>query len=124
MNKWICLAAGGVLGTFGRYLVSEAVDRRIGTGFPYGTLIVNVVGCFLIGVFSVMADDHLFLGSSGRILLVVGFCGAFTTFSTYILETGALARDAGITLAFLNILISTVVGFLAYRLGAFAGKIF
>ena len=122
--KWLTLALGGIAGTFSRYLLAGAVYRMVGSRFPYGTLIVNSVGCFLIGVFDVLAEEKFVLGPQARLLWMVGFCGAFTTFSTFILETGNLIKDGQTAYAFFNVMISVVLGFLVFRLGMLAGKIF
>lgn len=121
--KWAYLIAGGVLGTLCRYWLAGAVYEKMGTTFPYGTLIVNLSGCFLIGFFSAVITDRFFLGPNSKILLMTGFCGAYTTFSTYMLETGNLVKDGQVGRAFLNILVSTVVGFGAYWLGMVLGEI-
>ena len=121
--KWIYLAAGGVAGTFARYLLAGVVYSALGTGFPYGTLVVNLTGCFLIGFLAVLAEEKFLLGPSARLLLMVGFCGAFTTFSTFMLETANLIRDGESGRAFLNVLASVVVGFLVFRLGVFLAEI-
>ena len=122
MNKWIGLAAGGLAGTFARYIVSGAVHRALGPTFPYGTLLVNTVGCFLIGVFAALAEEKFVLGPEARVLLMAGFCGAFTTFSTFILETANLMRTGAGASAFLNISVSLAAGFLAMRLGFIAAE--
>ena len=123
MVKWVALAAGGVAGTFARYLLSIVVYRAVGSRFPYGTLIVNLLGCFLIGVLDVLAEEKFILGPQARLLLMVGFCGAFTTFSTFILETGNLIKDGQTLYAFSNVMTSVVLGFVVFRLGILAGKV-
>ena len=80
MGKWFGLIIGGVAGTAARYLLSGAVYQIFGTSFPYGTLAVNLIGCFAIGFLAALAEDKFLLGPNMRILLMVGFCGAFTTF--------------------------------------------
>ena len=93
MAKWLGLAAGGILGTFARYFLSGAVYRVWGASFPFGTLVVNLVGCFAIGFLAVLAEEKFLLGPAARVFLMIGFCGAFTTFSTFILETANLTKD-------------------------------
>ena len=115
--KWLTLALGGIAGTFSRYLLAGAVYRAVGSRFPYGTLIVNAIGCFLIGFFDVLAEEKFILSPQARLLLMVGFCGAFTTFSTFILETGNLIKDGQALEAFINVMISVILGFVVYRLG-------
>ncbi len=93
MLKWGSLILGGALGTVARYVLAGAVYRAWGTAFPYGTLAVNLTGCFLVGVLTVLSEEKFILGPAGRVFLMIGFCGAFTTFSTFILETANLMKD-------------------------------
>ena len=123
MMKWVQLAIGGVAGTFARYLLAGAVYAVFGTGFPYGTLAVNLTGCFLIGFLAALAEEKFLLGPSARLLLMVGFCGAFTTFSTFMLETANLMKDGETGRAFLNVLASVVAGFFVFRSGVFLAEI-
>lgn len=120
--KWVHLVAGGVLGTIARYVLSGAVYQTLGTGFPYGTLIVNLTGCFLIGFLAALAEEKFLLGPNARLFLMAGFCGAFTTFSTFMLETNNLIKDGEMFRAFLNIGVSVVIGFLLFRLGVLLGE--
>ena len=121
--KWVPLAIGGVAGTFARYALAGAVYAVFGSRFPYGTLAVNLVGCFLIGFLATVAEEKFLLGPSARLLLMVGFCGAFTTFSTFMLETANLMKDGDTLRAFLNVLASVVVGFAVFRAGVFVAEI-
>lgn len=121
--KWVVLAIGGIAGTLARYALAGAVYGVWGTRFPYGTLAVNLSGCFLIGLFSALAENKFLLGPTARLLLMVGFCGAFTTFSTFMLETANLIKDGETTRAFLNVLASVVVGFVVFRLGILVAEI-
>lgn len=122
MTKWIGLTAGGILGTFARYFLAGAVYRVFGTTFPFGTLVVNLIGCFAIGFLAVLAEEKFLLGPAARIFLMIGFCGAFTTFSTFILETSNLTKDGENLYAFLNIALSVVLGFLVFRLGVILAR--
>lgn len=121
--RWIQLAVGGVAGTFARYLLAGAVYSVLGAGFPYGTLVVNLSGCFLIGFLASVAEEKFFLGPSARLLLMIGFCGAFTTFSTFMLETANLIKNGETFRAFLNVLLSVIVGFFVFRIGVFLAEI-
>lgn len=121
--KWMSLAAGGIAGTLCRYVLAGAVYRIAGSGFPYGMLVVNLSGCFLIGLFAVLAEEKFLLGPAARILLMAGFCGAFTTFSTLMLETSNLIRDGETWKAFLNVAVSVIAGFLFFRVGVFLGEL-
>lgn len=122
MTKWIHLATGSIAGGFARYFVAGAVQKASGIHFPYGTLVVNLSGCFLIGLFNSLSEEKFFLTPEKRMLLMVGFCGAFTTFSTFILETSNLAKNGEIVSAFSNIFLSVVFGFLLFCAGSLVGK--
>ena len=120
--KWLGLAAGGILGTFARYFLSGAVHRICGPTFPFGTLVVNLVGCFAIGFLAVLGEEKFLLGPTARVFLMIGFCGAFTTFSSVILETSNLTRDGESLYAFMNIALSVLLGFLIFRLGVMLAR--
>ena len=119
----ICLIAGSVLGGLSRYYLGGFVQRGFGSTFPWGTLVVNLTGCFLVGFIGSMAGDRFPLSASARILLISGFCGAFTTFSAFMVESDFLLRSGHISLSALNILVSLAGGFGLFRLGAFIGKL-
>ena len=123
MAKWLNLIVGGITGTCARYALSGVVYQVWGAGFPYGTLVVNSVGCFLIGLFAALAEEKFFLGPHARVLLMAGFCGAFTTFSTLMLETANLLKDGQSLKAFLNVAASLVIGFILFRLGVLLGEL-
>ncbi|MBI3554562.1 MAG: CrcB family protein [Elusimicrobia bacterium] len=123
MGKWMGLAAGSLAGGFARYFLATWVYGIAGTGFPYGTLLVNISGCFLIGLFDGLAEVRFLLGPDERILLMTGFCGAYTTFSTLILETSKLAGGGQWPRAAANFFGSGALGFLLFRLGAAVGGI-
>ena len=122
MIKLISLLLGGMLGTLARYGLAGVTYRAMGSHFPHGTLAVNLTGCFLIGFFAVLAETKFLLGPNARLLLMVGFCGAFTTFSTFILESANLIRDGETLRAFLNVVGSVVLGFIFFRLGILFGE--
>ena len=122
MAKWIGLAAGGILGTFARYFLSGTIHRILGITFPFGTLVVNLVGCFAIGFLAVLAEEKFLLGPTARVFLMIGFCGAFTTFSSFVLETSNLAKDGESLYAFLNIALSVILSFLVFRLGVMLAR--
>ncbi len=123
MEKWFYLIGGGILGTLARYILAGAVYQKIGTDFPYGTMIVNLIGCFLIGLFDTIFQEKFLFSPVLRIFLMAGFCGAFTTFSTFMLETGNLIRDGETLRAFLNVILSVILGFIVFRLGVLLGEI-
>jgi len=123
MVKFVNLIIGGAVGTVARYLLGGAVYRLMGTGFPYGTLIVNISGCFILGILASLSDKKFMLSPDTRLLLMIGFCGAFTTFSSLIFETDSLVRNGQAIRAGTNIFASVILGFVLFRLGTFLGEI-
>lgn len=117
MNTWLSLAIGGVAGTLARFALVGFVTRTFGADFPYGTLAVNLSGCFLIGFLATLADEKFLIGPAASLLLIVGFCGAFTTFSSFIFESVQLMRGGEILRAFTNVLVSVSAGFLFFYFG-------
>ncbi len=115
-NKLFYLISGGALGTIARYLLGGWISRITGPAFPYGTLAVNVSGCLVVGLLAGMAQKKMLLNSDLKLLLMAGFCGAFTTFSTFILETDELLKSGAAGNALLNILLSVLIGFAVFRL--------
>lgn len=111
------------MGTVARYLLAGIIYEAAGTSFPYGTLAVNLFGCLLVGFFAAVSENKFLLDPNLRLLLMVGFCGAFTTFSTFILETSNLIRDGETFRAFLNVIFSVLIGFIVFRVGVFIGDI-
>ncbi len=87
MPAWLAIAIGGALGAVARWLMSEGVHRWVGRDFPWGTLAVNLAGSLAIGFLAVVIIERLAPGPALRLGLLVGFLGAFTTFSTFALET-------------------------------------
>lgn len=122
MMKILQLVVGGAIGTVSRYLLGGLVYRFFGTGFPYGTLAVNLSGCFIIGFLASVAEKKFIFNTDVRTFLMIGFCGAFTTFSTLIFETDALVRDGEIARALMNVLLSVILGFLLFRVGGFIAE--
>jgi CrcB protein len=123
MVKFLNLIIGGAAGTIARYLLAGFVYKIMGTNFPYGTLVVNISGCFILGILSALAEKKFMLSSDMRILLMIGFCGAFTTFSTLIFESDSLVRNGQAIRAFTNIFVSVILGFILFRIGVLLGEI-
>jgi CrcB protein len=112
------VGAGGFLGSVLRYWVSGAVyTLAAAPRFPWGTLVVNVVGCFAIGLLGGLADSRGILTASARLFLLIGLLGGFTTFSTFGYETLALLREQAVARAFLNAGLQLTLGLA----GAWAG---
>jgi CrcB protein len=119
---WIHLTIGSVAGGFARYGLSGLVQRLSGDGFPYGTMIVNLSGTLLIGFLNGLASEKLLLGPKERILLMTGFCGAFTTFSSWMLETSDLFKNGEVALGIANLGVSVVAGLGLFFLGEFIAR--
>ena len=117
MLKIMVVAIGGSIGAATRYIVSVWAAERFGSDFPYGTLIVNVVGCFIIGAFMVLVTERVIANPYWRLLVAVGFVGGLTTFSSFGFETLKLVEDAQLSWAMYNILTNFVFGFFATWLG-------
>lgn len=122
MTQTLAIAAGGALGAVLRYWASSAVHARLGTGFPYGTLTVNVLGSLLIGFLSVWLLERMVAGPGLRAFLLIGLLGAFTTFSTFSLETLNLLEGGEPGRAALNIIASVLVCVAAASLGVLAAR--
>jgi CrcB protein len=110
MANYIWIAIGSALGGIARYWCSGLAARTIGETFPWGTFIVNVVGSFIIGFFATLTgpDGRIFVGSTTRQFVMVGFCGGYTTFSSFSLQTLNLMNDGEWVYAGANIAMSVV----------------
>ncbi len=117
--NFILVIIGSGLGGGLRYWLSGLIANRFGETFPWGTLIVNVAGCFAIGFFATLTgtEGRWLVPASGRVFFMAGICGGFTTFSSFGLQTLALARDAEWLYAGLNILGSVALCLLFVWLG-------
>lgn len=124
MQKLIWVMAGGALGATSRYLLAGLVQRDGPDSFPWGTMAVNVLGCFAFGLIWSLAEGHLRLNSGAQLMVLTGFLGAFTTFSTFIFETSALWRDANWGLAVANLLIQNLVGLISLLMGQAVANLF
>lgn len=123
MQKTIFIALGGLAGTLIRYWLAGFVARQYGENFPWGTLIVNLIGSFLAGALYHLAEERLLIPPTLRTVLLIGLLGGFTTFSSYGLQTFTLLRDGQLGLATLNVAISNVLGLLMVWVGYVAFKL-
>jgi len=123
LQKLLWMALAGGLGTLSRYGLAGFVQRMVGSGFPWGTLLVNVGGCFVFGILWAMLEMRLTITGELRTIVLVGFMGAFTTFSTFIFETSALLQDSEWILAIINLVTQNVGGVLFLLLGMAAGRL-
>jgi fluoride exporter len=119
--KILLLAAGGAIGTVGRYAVSGMTHRYVEGAFPYGTLMVNILGSLIIG-FLWGTWETANISSNMRTFIFIGILGGFTTFSSFSLETMNLFRDGEIRMAFFNILANNIIGIIMVFAGFFAAR--
>jgi CrcB protein len=118
MLNLVYVGVGGLLGSIGRYLLTGAVHQIFPNAFfPLGTAVVNVLGCFLIGLISGLAELRSLLSPEWRMFLLIGLLGGFTTFSTFGYETIALVRDGAFLTALANVLVQVALGLSAVWLG-------
>ena len=117
------LAVAGAVGTLARYGLSWLVQRWQPATFPWGTLAVNGLGCLLFGVVWAMAEERMLISGSTRVVLLVGFMGAFTTFSTFAFETTQMLDDSQWLLAAANVLAQNVGGVVCVLVGIALGKL-
>ena len=118
----IAIAAGGALGALFRYWVSNGVHLVVGRSFPYGTLTVNVIGSLCIGLLYVFFNERFEVAAPWRALMMVGVLGAFTTFSTFSVETLNLIESGQFVRAMLNMLLSVVLCVAAAGLGVLLAR--
>ncbi|MFN2493671.1 MAG: fluoride efflux transporter CrcB [Pyrinomonadaceae bacterium] len=112
MVKLLLIGFAGFIGTLGRYWLSGVVARRYGETFPFGTLAVNLVGCFLVGLLFYLMQERYLVNQNVRTIILIGLLGGFTTFSSLGLQTFTLLQDNEVGLAVLNIVASNVMGLL------------
>jgi CrcB protein len=120
--KYFAISLGGILGANSRYLIAEWAAQRFGAGFPYGTFIINISGSFLLGFFMAFLQDRAFIHPNYRLFFATGFCGAYTTFSTFTYESLRLWQDGSFLLAITNLLGSLAVGMFGVLLGFVFGR--
>jgi CrcB protein len=117
LQKYLLIAAGGALGSIARYWVGSTVAGRMGTRFPYGTFVINLTACLIIGFSLTYLGKRIELSAAWRYLVPVGFIGAYSTFSTYEWETLSTLRAGAFAMAALYALGSLVLGLVATWLG-------
>ena len=114
----LIIGTGGFFGSVSRYLATIYIHRYLPASFPYGTFTVNIIGCFLIGLFYGLADKGSMLSNEWRMFLTIGFCGGFTTFSTFANDNLALMRDGAFVYLSIYTGLSVALGLLAAYLGS------
>jgi CrcB protein len=120
--KWLLVFVGGGIGAMLRVAAALWVDQRLGPPFPWGTLAVNVTGCFAVGLVATLADERALLSPPARLFLLAGVLGGYTTFSTFGLETWRLLAEGEALAAVGNAAASLAGGLVAVVAGVLAGR--
>jgi CrcB protein len=121
---YLLVGLGGFLGTNARYLVANCIGGRFGTSFPYGTLVINVSGSFIIGLFLILITERFLVHPHWRLFFAVGFLGGYTTFSTFSFESLALIQNGYWRLALINVIGSVMLGLGATLCGVALARLF
>lgn len=122
MNRYVMIALGGAAGALARYQIAALIQTRLPLGFPWGTFVVNVTGCLVMGLAMVLLTDRLVANPNWRYLIPIGFIGAYTTFSTFEFETFQAITEGGWLIGAANVAGSVVAGYAAVWIGAIIGR--
>lgn len=122
MTRFLVVGLGGALGAMARYGVSLAVATFWRRDFPLATMVANVTGCFILGLLGTLAAERIPIDPLLRLLIMTGFVGAYTTFSTFEYETQRLVEVGAMWPALLNVVLSIVAGFAAVQLGVMLAR--
>jgi CrcB protein len=122
MTKYLLVAFGGALGSALRYWAGGYVSGRLGTRFPYGTLIINITASFLIGFVMTLLAERTHWSPNWRFLIPIGFIGGYSTFSTFEYESFRVFQDGEFLIAGINIVLSVAAGFFSVWLGVITGR--
>ena len=122
MSQYLLVALGAAAGGLARYIVGTAIVQRFGGRFPLGTLVINVTGCFLIGVLMTMIAERGTLNSKWQPLLVVGVLGGYTTFSSFGWEAYTRVREGSLLMGLAYMLLSVALGYIAVWCGAYLAR--
>lgn len=122
MTKYLIVAFGGAVGSMLRFWAGGYVSSRLGTRFPYGTLVINITASFLIGFIMTLLAERAHWSPNWRYLLVVGFLGGYSTFSSFEYESFRVFQDGEFLITAMNIVFSVALGFVSVWLGVIAGR--
>ena len=117
------IALGGALGAIARYQMASMIQARIPAGFPWGTFVVNISGCLVMGVATTLLTDRLVVHPNWRFLVPIGFIGAYTTFSTFEMETFRAVTEGAWLIGGANVVGSVVAGYVALWLGVILARV-
>jgi CrcB protein len=123
LPKLLWIAVAGALGTLARYWLAGVVQNAVGTMFPWGTAAVNLAGCLVFGALVAVMEGRFAISGETRIILLTGFMGAFTTFSTFVFETEQLLEGSEWALAAGNLALQNIVGLAALFAGLTLGRL-
>ena len=123
MQKYLLIAVGGALGSLARYLVGSAIASRTGTRFFYGTFVVNMTACLIIGFSLTWLGRHTAVSPAWRFLIPIGFVGAYSTFSTFEWEMFAALETGAFLLTTLYVTLSVLLGLIAVWLGVLLARV-
>ena len=123
MQKTIFIGLAGLVGTLLRYWLSGFVARQYGETFPWGTMVVNLIGCLVTGAVFFLTEERFLVSPTVRTVILIGLLGGFTTFSSYGLQTFTLLRDGKVGLAILNVIASNMLGLSMVWIGYVVGRV-
>ena len=122
MESFLAISLGAILGANARYWLGVWAAQKLGTSFPYGTLIINVTGSLILGLFLTLISGHYMVDARWRMFVAVGFLGAYTTFSTYTYESVFLIMNGKAWAGLLNLFGSSILGAIAVTAGILLGQ--
>jgi CrcB protein len=123
LDRYAMIALGGALGAIARYQMASMIQARIPAGFPWGTFVVNISGCLVMGVATTLLTDRLVVHPNWRFLVPIGFIGAYTTFSTFEMETFRAVTEGAWLIGGANVVGSVVAGYVALWLGVILARV-
>jgi fluoride exporter len=123
LQKYFLIAIGGALGSLARYLVGSTINNRMGNRFPYGTFVINLTACLIIGFSLTLLNRRTGLDPAWRYLIPIGFVGAYSTFSTFEWEIFTSLQTSAFLIAALYVSLSVLLGLIAVWLGALLARI-